>query len=231
MISTPSNPCPSPSLFLFLRSSHTHTVPVPYSALIDRERYTKLACIEAPKTSHSLKRNFLSRREHGERLGNVVLFPYDSSRYRFISFDRSSFFSPNEITRLKKKILAKRSKFFNFLEIYPESYNMHSYFYFFPKIYSRKTIPISEGGEVSLTNERVSFNDASIFPSLPPSVNIVFNEMKVGSHDGINLSYIYISLPSAKSRSQLSSKRYPRNRLDNSSSKTPPNFPMGGRRE
>lgn len=132
---------------------------------------------------------------------------------------------------MKKKILGKRSKFFNFLEIYPESYNMHSYFYFFPKIYSRKTIPISEGGKVSLTNERVSFNDASIFPSLPPSVNIVFNEMKVGSHDGINLSYIYISLPSAKSRSQLSSKRYPRNRLDNSSSKTPPNFPMGGRRE
>lgn len=117
---TVEHPCPSPSLSLSISSIKTYG-PVPYSALIDRERYTKLACIEVPKTSHSLKRNFLFSREEKIKkkkkgLGNVASFfrlPDDSSRYRLISFDRPSLFSPNEIARSNEKGNLGKTKFFN----------------------------------------------------------------------------------------------------------------------
>lgn len=149
---TVEHPCPSPSLSLSISSIKTYG-PVPYSALIDRERYTKLACIEVPKTSHSLKRNFLFSREEKIKkkgLGNVASFfrlPDDSSRYRLISFDRPSLFSPNEIARSNEKGNLGKTKFFNSKFI--ASHIICSYYtsYLFPKIYSRKTIPISERGD------------------------------------------------------------------------------------
>lgn len=145
-ISTPSNTPVPPSLPLsFYFFDQDTPVPVPYSALIDRERYTKLACIEVPETSHSLKRNFLFSWESTKkkkRIGKRSSFP--TPRW-FLSLSTYLFRSPILIStkrnRTRKEILMKRSKFFNSNFI---PYIIFTAPYFFPKIYSRKTIPISE---------------------------------------------------------------------------------------
>lgn len=125
-ISTPSNTPVPPSLPLsFYFFDQDTPVPVPYSALIDRERYTKLACIEVPETSHSLKRNFLFSWESTKkkRIGKRSSFP--APRW-FLSLSTYLFRSPILISTKsnEKEDLDETIEIFQ-LEFYP-IYNIHS---------------------------------------------------------------------------------------------------------
>lgn len=159
MISTPSNPCPSLSLSFYFFDQDTQ-FQFPYSALIDRERYTKLACIEVSKTRHSLEKEFLPLLERKTIGKRSDIFSYSRWFLSIIDLSLSpsliSFFS-HEIARSKKKkekeIRAeKRSKFFN-SKLHSSSPK---------KCILEKRYQLARG-EVSLTNETVSFNNTSIF--------------------------------------------------------------------